>query len=136
MLRTRSHLATVRTRGQHLVMETMFFEDELVGEDEVPTGAAEVEVTDRELQLARRGPAQGVAPLQGHRVLVGDPQAAQERDHPGHRHAGPLFDDRQAETEQGAEFSIEPVGAVGPVDAATDCGPALSSRPRFSCVRR
>lgn len=53
MLRTRAHLATVRARGQHLVMETMFFADELVAESDVPAGAEDVKVTDRELDMAK-----------------------------------------------------------------------------------
>ncbi len=52
MLRTRSHLAAVRPHGKHLVMETMFFEDEMIPEEEIPAGAEGVKPPERELSLA------------------------------------------------------------------------------------
>lgn len=54
MLRTRSQLAAVRTHGSHLIMDTMFFQDELVSEEEIPPGVAgRPRPTERELKLAR-----------------------------------------------------------------------------------
>lgn len=53
VVRTRSHLAVVRAQGGHLVLSTMFFAEEMVGEEAVPPGAEGVTVSDRELDLAR-----------------------------------------------------------------------------------
>jgi DNA end-binding protein Ku len=53
MIRTRTHLALVRPVGDHLVLSTMFFADEIVAEEEVPAGAGAAKLTERELELAR-----------------------------------------------------------------------------------
>jgi DNA end-binding protein Ku len=53
LIRTRVHLAALRPAGDHLVLETMFFQDEVVAEEDVPPGVAGAKVAQRELDLAR-----------------------------------------------------------------------------------
>ncbi len=52
MLRTRSHLAVVRAVEKHLLLETMFYADEIVPATEIPV--AEAAPPERELALAQQ----------------------------------------------------------------------------------
>jgi len=53
VLRARSHLAAVRAVEDHLLVETMFFADELVDASQIP-GATASRLSARETQLARQ----------------------------------------------------------------------------------
>jgi DNA end-binding protein Ku len=53
LVRTRSHLAVVRTAGEHLQLVTLFFANEVTREAEIPAGAEGVTVGARELELAK-----------------------------------------------------------------------------------
>lgn len=55
VLRTKQYLATIRPKGNALVLETMLYHDEVVDEDELGgLPGEEVEVSDRELKIARQ----------------------------------------------------------------------------------
>jgi DNA end-binding protein Ku len=56
MLRTRSHLALVRVLGDHLVLETMFFGNEIVDAREIPGAphGKSAHVDKKQLQMAER----------------------------------------------------------------------------------
>jgi DNA end-binding protein Ku len=52
-LRTRQHLAIVRAQATHLVLSTMFFEDEIVDPAQVP-GVPSGKVDEKQLQMAEQ----------------------------------------------------------------------------------
>ncbi len=56
VMRQRRYIATIRPRDGHLVMSTMMYADEIGDPAEVPelTDVAEVELTGRELEMARQ----------------------------------------------------------------------------------
>jgi DNA end-binding protein Ku len=56
VLRTKQYLSAIRPKGDALVLETMLYADEVVGEDQLDglPEPGEVEVRDRELQMARQ----------------------------------------------------------------------------------
>lgn len=56
VMRNKQYLAALRPKDGHLVLSTMVYADELVAATEIPEhdGAGEVEVTDRELAMARQ----------------------------------------------------------------------------------
>lgn len=54
VFRTKEHLAAVRPIDGLLGLETMFFADEVRGADEVAGAPVEIDVSDRELQMARQ----------------------------------------------------------------------------------
>jgi DNA end-binding protein Ku len=51
-LRTRGHLALLRPNSDHLILHTMYFDEELADADQVP-GAGKTHVTDKEVAMAR-----------------------------------------------------------------------------------
>ncbi len=54
VLRTKQYLAAIRTMDDALVLETMYFADEVVDADELELPGDEVEVTPREEKMARQ----------------------------------------------------------------------------------
>lgn len=51
-LRTRGHLALLRANREHLILHTLYFDEEIVRADQVP-GAGKTHVTDKEVEMAR-----------------------------------------------------------------------------------
>jgi DNA end-binding protein Ku len=54
VLRTKQYLAAIRPKGHALVLETMYFADEVVPDDELDLPRDEVEVSEREEKMARQ----------------------------------------------------------------------------------
>jgi DNA end-binding protein Ku len=54
VLRTKQYLAAIRPKGDALVLETMLFGDEVVPDDELDLPREEVELSERELKMARQ----------------------------------------------------------------------------------
>jgi DNA end-binding protein Ku len=54
VLRTKQYLAAIRPKGDALVLETMLFGDEVVPDDDLELPRDEVEVSERELKMARQ----------------------------------------------------------------------------------
>jgi DNA end-binding protein Ku len=54
VLRTKQYLAAIRPLGDVLVLETMLFNDEVIPPDELDVPGEDVEVSERELKMARQ----------------------------------------------------------------------------------
>jgi len=54
VMRTKEYLSTIRPLGEGLVLETMFFPDEIRDQGEVVSGGKKLSVAPRELQMARQ----------------------------------------------------------------------------------
>jgi len=54
VLRTKQYLAAVRAKDKALVLETMYFADEVVSDDELDLPGDEVDVSEREEKMARQ----------------------------------------------------------------------------------
>src|SRR5438128_3635963 len=54
VLRTKQYLVALRPLGDALVVETLYYDDEVIDEDELEGLPHDVEISDRELKIARQ----------------------------------------------------------------------------------